>query len=54
MAYALGESVLAQQARRHKPKNVRRITIDLDPTDDPTYGNQQLTFFHAHRRQLNS
>jgi len=24
-----------------------RITIDLDPTDDPTHGQQQLTFFHA-------
>jgi hypothetical protein len=48
MAYALGDSVIAQQARRHKPKKVRRITIDLDPTDDPTYGDQQLTFFHAY------
>jgi phosphohistidine phosphatase SixA len=48
MAYALADSVIAQQARRHKPKKVRRITIDLDPTDDPTYGNQQLTFFHGY------
>ena len=23
----------------------RRITIDLDPTDDPTHGQQQFTFF---------
>ena len=28
------------------PKRVRRITIDLDPTDDPTHGGQQLTFFN--------
>lgn len=26
----------------------RRITIDLDVTDDPTHGAQQLTFFHGH------
>ena len=25
-----------------------RITIDLDPTYDPTYGQQQFTFFHSH------
>ncbi len=27
---------------------MRRITIDLDPTDDPTHGEQQLTFFNGH------
>lgn len=27
---------------------VRRVTIDMDPTDDPTYDGQQLTFFNAH------
>ena len=26
----------------------RRITIDLDPTDDLTHGAQQLTFFNGH------
>jgi hypothetical protein len=26
----------------------RLITIDLDPTDDPTHGAQQLTFFNWH------
>ena len=26
----------------------RHITIDLDPTDDPTRGSQQMTFFNAH------
>src|SRR2546428_2887273 len=26
----------------------RHITIDLDPTDDPTHGAQQLTFFNGH------
>jgi hypothetical protein len=27
---------------------VRRITIDLDPTDDPTHGQQELSFFNGH------
>jgi hypothetical protein len=26
----------------------RRITIDLDPTDDPTHGQQELSFFNGH------
>jgi len=27
---------------------VQRITIDLDPTNDPTHGAQQLIFFNGH------
>jgi hypothetical protein len=26
----------------------RRITIDLDPTDDSTHGQQEFTFFNGH------
>src|SRR5207249_7009586 len=26
----------------------RRITLDLDPTDDPTHGQQEFTFFNGH------
>jgi hypothetical protein len=36
---------------RHKKRlggRVRKITIDMDPTDDPTYGQQQLTFYNSH------
>lgn len=36
---------------RHKQRlgaGVRRITIDLDVTDDATHGAQQLSFFHGH------
>lgn len=32
--------------RRSRPPNL--VTIDLDPTCDPTHGRQQLTFFHGH------
>lgn len=43
----LAEIVLEHHAKRLKGK-ARLITIDLDPTDDPTHGAQQLTFFNAH------
>jgi len=47
MGVGLAECVIARHRKRLK-KRVRRITIDLDPTDDPTYGQQQLTFFNTH------
>lgn len=28
-----------------------RITLDIDPFDDPTHGTQQLTFFHGYYEQ---
>lgn len=28
-----------------------RVTLDLDPTDDPTHGDQQLTLFHGYYDQ---
>jgi len=28
-----------------------RLTLDLDPCDDPTHGQQQLTFFHGYYNQ---
>src|SRR5947209_4754079 len=46
-AEALADTVLARQQRRWK-KRVRRITIDVDATDDPTHGQQQLSFFNGH------
>jgi hypothetical protein len=44
----LSETLADVVIRRHKrrKKKVRRITIDLDPTDDHTHGNQQLAFFN--------
>lgn len=47
MGHAIAESVKARHRKRHK-KRVRRITFDIDPTDDPTHGGQQLTFFNKH------
>jgi hypothetical protein len=49
--YRMGEAVaecVIERHRRRLGRRVRHITIDLDPTDDPTHGAQQLTFFNAH------
>jgi hypothetical protein len=47
MGEALAESVI-ERHRRRLGRRVKRLTIDLDPTDDPTHGAQQLTFFNGH------
>ena len=49
--YRLGRELAAGVIERHRRRlrgRARRITIDLDVTDDPTHGAQQLTFFHGH------
>jgi hypothetical protein len=48
---AMGWELAATVIDRHRQRlhgRARRITIDLDPTDDPTHGAQQLTFFNGH------
>jgi hypothetical protein len=47
MGCALADSVIDRHRRRLR-RRVQRITLDLDPTDDPTHGTQQLTFFNGH------
>ena len=47
MAEALGEVVIERQRQRLRGK-AQRITIELDPTDDPTHGAQQLSLFNGH------
>jgi hypothetical protein len=44
---ALADVVIERHRRRLRGK-AKRITIELDPTDDPTHGGQQLTFFNSH------
>lgn len=49
--YRMGEALAASVIRRHAQRlrgQVHRVTIDLDPTDDPTHGAQQLSFFNGH------
>jgi len=47
MGHRLAETVIEHHRRRLKGR-ARRITIDLDPTDDPTHGQQEFTFFNGH------
>jgi len=49
--YRMGAALAAVVIERHRKRlhgRARRITIDLDPTDDPTHGQQQLSFFNGH------
>ena len=49
--YRMGRELAACVIERHRRRlhgRVRRVTIDLDPTDDLTHGAQQLTFFNGH------
>ena len=47
MGKVLAETVIETQRQRRHGK-AKRITIELDPTDDPTHGGQQLSFFNGH------
>jgi hypothetical protein len=49
--YRLGEYFVDLYIGRKRKKKPKRIILDLDGTDDPTYGNQQLTFFHGYYDQ---
>jgi hypothetical protein len=49
--YEMGHALAARVVDRHRRRlhgRARRITIDLDPTDDPTHGAQQLALFNGH------
>lgn len=48
MAYAMTDTVIDKEKKRRRRKMPKRIMIDMDPTVDPTYGDQQLTFFNAY------
>jgi len=47
MTEALADCVIARHRERLHSR-AHRITIDMDPTDDPTHGQQQFTFFNRH------
>jgi hypothetical protein len=47
MANAIADGMVAHHRRRLRGK-ARRITIDMDPTDDPTHGQQEFTFYNGH------
>jgi len=45
MSESLADAVI--QRHRRRKRKVKRITIDLDPTEDATHGAQQLSFFNG-------
>ena len=47
MAETLAASVIERHAKRLHNR-AKLVTIDLDPTDDPTYEAQQLSSFNSH------
>jgi len=49
--FRMGVRVAERVIERHRQRlrgRARRVTIDLDPTEDPTHGAQQLSFFNGH------
>jgi len=49
--YRIAEQFLNLYIKRTRKRKPKRIILDFDGTDDPTYGNQQLTFFHGYYEQ---
>lgn len=47
MGVRIADRVIESHRQRLRGR-VRRVTIDLDPTEDPTHGAQQLSFFNGH------
>lgn len=48
--YRMSEALLDRVVRRHRTRlrgRLRQVTIDLDVTDDPTHGGQQLSLFNG-------
>ena len=48
LTQTLAEVVIGYHQARLAHTRVRRITLDLDPTDDPTHGQQELACFNGH------
>ena len=48
LGVSLAETVMGWHRKRLRRQKVRRITIDLDPTDDETHGAQQQALFNGH------
>jgi len=44
----LAELVVERHAQRLSGQKVIKVAVDIDPTDDPTHGGQQLSFFNGH------
>jgi DDE family transposase len=47
LGHALADLVIGAQCAQRQG-HARLITIDVDPTDDPTHGQQEFAFFNGH------
>lgn len=47
MSTVLAQTVLGRHKRRLGSR-AKKIVLDFDPTDDPTHGQQEFTFFHGY------
>jgi len=45
---SLVDTLFAWQSQVRRRKRVKRVTIDLDPSDDPSHGNQERIAFNGH------
>jgi hypothetical protein len=52
MARAFERFVVDRHAKRLRGRRVRRITIDLDPTEDRAYGQQAFAFFNGYYKNF--
>lgn len=48
MGEQLAQTVIRWHRRRLPGRSCKLVTIDMDPTDDPEYGGQQLAMFNGH------
>jgi hypothetical protein len=48
MGTALADTVIAAHRSRLRGRKCKLITLDLDATDDPCHGSQQLSLFNGH------
>jgi len=48
LTQTLADVLIAAHQARLAHQRVTRITLDLDPTEDPTHGQQELTCFNGH------
>jgi len=45
--WRMSEALLASYVEQHRKAPPRRIVLDVDATDDPTHGQQELSFYHG-------
>jgi hypothetical protein len=49
--HAMSTELVRFFADRHREKAPKRIVLDLDATDDPAHGQQELEFYHGYYRK---